>query len=321
MRLFLVSSILFVSLPAFASSHPGMIQVPAGEFEMGCGEECPMDDAKPVHKVRLKSFWIDQTPVTNSAFAKFVAATKYKTTAEKTPLAKDYPGVPKEKLRAGSAVFTPQNVGLTNPYAWWTFVDGASWRHIEGPKSKDSSVALPNYPVVHVAYEDALAYCKWAQKDLPTEAQFEFAARGGMARKKFSWGDELKPGGKWMANIWQGKFPKKNAKEDGFETLSPVDAFPKNGYGLHDMGGNVWQWTKDWYRPDTYAKRATAKVTLDPAGPADSIDPSEPGSQKRVQRGGSFLCSDQYCVRYLVGSRGKGTPDSTSSNLGFRCVR
>ncbi len=319
--LFLFFTIL-VGNAAVKGSSEGMVSLPGGEFEMGCADECDMPDAKPVHKVRVSAFSIDETPVTNAQFAKFVGATKYQTVAEKVPLAKDYPDVPKDKLKAGSAVFKPANVGLFNPYAWWEHVGGAYWKKPEGPSSKDADVALPKHPVVHVTYDDAMAYCKWAGKDLPTEAEFEYAARGGLARKKFAWGDELKPGGKWMANIWQGKFPKKDLAEDGYKGLAPVDAFPANGFGLRDVAGNVWQWTKDYYRPDTYAVRAKAgKVVDNPTGPSDSLDPDEPGTVKRVQRGGSYLCSDQYCVRYLVGSRGRGSIDSSSSNLGVRCVK
>jgi len=312
------------SKPAAAvnANLDGMILIPSGEFAMGCGKECPMEDAKPLHKVRLKKFWIDETPVTNAQFSQFVGRTHYKTVAEQTPNAADYPGVPKENLRAGSAGFTPANVSLLNPYAWWKHVPGAYWRRINGPNSKDAVKSFGNFPVVHVAYDDALAYCHWAGKDLPTEAQFEYAARGGMSRKKYAWGNELKPKGKWVANIWQGKFPSKDLAEDGHAGLAPVDTFPKNKFGLYDMAGNVWHWTKDWYRSDTYKKRAKLdEIIVDPTGPADSFDSSEPGIKKRVQRGGSFLCSDQYCIRYLVGSRGRGSPDSSSSNLGFRCVR
>jgi formylglycine-generating enzyme required for sulfatase activity len=280
-----------------------------------------MDDAKPVHSVDLDAFWMDATPVTNRQYGEYVEKTKYKTVAEKVPKAEDYPGVPKDKLVAGSAVFTPKNVGLLNPYAWWTFKPGAYWRKTEGPSSPDSVTDRPNYPVIHVAYEDAESYCRWAGKDLPTEAQYEYAARGGLSRKKFAWGDELKPGGKWVANIWQGKFPKKDTGEDGYRGVSPVDAFPKNGFGLFDMAGNVWHWCKDWYRPDTYASRVKAGGKIrNPQGPTSGDDPSEPGVLKRVQRGGSFLCSDQYCIRYLVGSRGRGSVDSGAANLGFRCV-
>ncbi len=289
---------------------------------MGCGDECPMEDAKPIHTVEVDAFWMDATPVTNRQYGEFVEATRYQTVAERVPKAEDYPGVPKEKLLAGSAVFTPKNVGLLDPYAWWTFTPGAYWRRPEGPASPDSAKASPDYPVIHVAYEDAEKYCRWAKKDLPTEAQYEYAARGGLSRKKFAWGDELKPGGKWVANIWQGKFPKKDLGEDGYRGVSPVEAFPKNSYGLYDVAGNIWHWCKDWYRPDTYAVRVRQGGKIrNPVGPASSEDPSEPGVVKRVQRGGSFLCSDQYCIRYLVGSRGRGSIDSGAANLGFRCVR
>ena len=320
----LVSQLLLaaVTTTSAAATPASMVKIPAGTFKMGCGQDCSMDDAKPVHVVEMSSFWMDETPVTNREFSEFVKATGYRTIAERDLNPKDYPTVPQDQLRPGSAVFKPQDVSLINPYAWWRFTDGASWRRTDGPKSARSEVARPNDPVVHVTYEDALTYCRWAEKDLPTEAQFEYAARGGLTGKKYAWGDELKPGGKWVANIWQGKFPKKDSGEDGYHGLSPVRAFPPNGYGLYDVAGNVWQWCKDWYRTDTYAEQVkTGKPIRDPEGPFSSADPSEPGTAKRVQRGGSFLCSDQYCVRYLVGSRGRGAPDSSSSNLGFRCIK
>lgn len=323
---------IFTSLLLFASAGlwavksvptvPGMVRIPPGEFQMGCGDECPMTDAKPAHEVALDGFWMDATPVTTAQFAAFIDDAKYMTVAERVPKAEDYPDVPLENLKAGSAVFTPANVSLDNPYAWWTFVPGASWRYPEGPAGADALKAHPDHPVVHVAYEDALAYCRWAGKDLPTEAQYEYAARGGLAGKKYAWGDELQPQGAWVANIWQGEFPSHNSEADGYAGRSPVMAFPKNGYGLYDMAGNVWQWCKDWYRPDTYAQRVkTGAKIANPTGPDDGSDPTEGGIRKRVQRGGSFLCSAQYCIRYLVASRGRGTPDSTSSNLGFRCVK
>jgi formylglycine-generating enzyme len=320
---------IWIALQGFAFGSPStaaksgeMKRIASGSFEMGCESECPMDDAKPRHKVTVSEFWIDITPVTNQEFAKFVQATNYRTVAERIPTAAELPGVAPDKRVAGSACFSPANVTLDNPYAWWQFVAGANWRHPEGPKSPDSAKKLPSHPAVHIAFEDALAFCNWAGKTLPTEAQFEYAARGGLSRKKYSWGDDLKSSGKWQANIWQGEFPKSNLSEDGFKGTSPVKAFPANGYGLYDMGGNVWQWTLDWYRPTTYADRVKPGVEIkDPKGPADSVDPSEPGVAKRVQRGGSYLCSDQYCVRYLVGSRGRGEPKSSASNLGFRCVR
>ena len=336
MKTFIATIILvFVGAPQLRAKNASvppeetkMVSIPKGSFAMGCGDECPMDDAKPIHTVEVDAFEMDETPVTNRSFEAFVASTGYVTVSERAPKKEDYPDIPAEKLVAGSAVFTPQDVNLVNPYAWWRFVPGANWRLPSGPDTKatrnlsDFAKSRPDYPVVQVAFDDALAYCKWAKKDLPTEAQYEYAARGGLARKKYAWGDELKPEGKWMANLWQGKFPKDDKGEDGYRGLSPVREFPKNGYGLYDMSGNVWHWCKDWYRPDAYKER-TAKNTIvrNPVGPSSSEDPSEPGVKKRVQRGGSFLCSDEYCVRYLVGSRGRGAADSASSNLGFRCVR
>ena len=298
----------------------GMVWVPGGAFWMGC-DDCEMPDALPVHLVTVGGFWMDATPVTNAQFQKFVKATGYKTIAERTPDPKDFPGAPKENLVAGSAVFSPPftEVSLDNFLNWWKYVPGANWRRPEGPQS--DLKGREDHPVIQIAWEDAVAYAKWADKRLPTEAEFEFAARGGLDRNRYAWGNELKPGGKWAANIWQGRFPWKNRKEDGFERTSPVRAFPANGFGLYDMGGNVWQWCSDWYRPDYFEELAKQGVVKNPQGPESSFDPQEPGMPKRVQKSGSFLCSDQYCSRYLVGSRGKGAPDSGSSNTGFRCVR
>jgi formylglycine-generating enzyme required for sulfatase activity len=299
----------------------GMAFVPGGSFWMGC-TGCPeMPDAHPIHPVVVDAFWMDETPVTNAEFEAFVKATGYKTVAERPLDPQDFPGVPKQELVPGSIVFTQPGgeVSLRNPQAWWRYVKGASWRTPEGPKSDTRGRA--DHPVVHVAYEDAAAYAAWAGKRLPTEAEFEFAARGGLDRKPFSWGDELRPAGKLRANIWEGRFPSENTVEDGYHGTSPVKAFPANGFGLFDMGGNVWQWTSDWYRPDTYSRLAMSGVAENPQGPEDSHDPDEPGARKRVQRGGSYLCSDRYCQRYYVGSRGKGEVSSGSSNLGFRCVK
>jgi formylglycine-generating enzyme len=264
---------------------------------------------------------MDATPVTKAKFAKFVEATKYKTVAERQPDPKDFPGAPAEKLVPGSAVFTTPGaqVSLNNFLNWWKYVPGADWRRPEGPQS--DLKGREDHPVVQIAWEDAAAYAKWAGKRLPTEAEFEFAARGGLDRQRFAWGDELKPNGKWAANIWQGQFPWKNRVEDSYERTSPVKAFPPNGFGLYDMGGNVWQWCADWYRPDHFAQLAANGAARNPQGPSDSYDPQEPGIPKRVQKSGSFLCSDQYCSRYLVGSWGKGSTDSGGSNTGFRCVR
>lgn len=291
----------------------GMVWIPGGAFEMGSAE---FEDAKPLHTVTVDGFWMDEHEVTNAQFAAFVEATGYVTVAERPLNPKDYPGVPAEKLVPGSAVFTPtpHPVPLDNPLQWWQYVAGASWKHPEGPNS--SIKGRENEPVVQVCYEDAKAYAQWAGKRLPTEAEWEFAAWGG-ARHKYYWGDSLKPGNKWVANIYQGNFPSSNLLEDGYAAAAPVKSFPPNPYGLYDMEGNVWEWCEDFYRPDYYQH----SPVQNPQGPADSYDPEEPDAVKRVQRGGSFLCSDQYCNRYKPGSRGKGEVSSASNNLGFRCVR
>jgi len=303
------------------TSNEGMVWIPGGTFWMGC-EECGMPDALPVHQTSVDGFWMDVTPVTNAEFDKFVQATGYVTIAERQPDPKDFPGAPPEMLVPGSAVFTPpgHDVPLENPLGWWRYAKGASWKHPEGQGSNVRD--RQDHPVVHIAWEDALAYAKWAGKRLPTEAEFEFAARGGLDRNLYAWGNELKPDGKWPANIWQGRFPVENKVEDGYVATSPVRAFKPNGYGLYDVGGNVWQWCSDWYRPDYFAKfKSASNPAINPKGPDDSVDPQEPGIPKKVQKGGSFLCSDMYCTRYLVGSRGKGATDSGSSNVGFRCVK
>ena len=304
-----------------APAPEGMVWIPGGEFSMG-SEDAEMPDARPFHRVAIDGFWMDQTEVTNEEFAQFVKATGYITVAERTPDAKDFPGAPPENLVAGSVVFTPPNqkVPLDNHFAWWRYVPGANWRHPEGPES--NLKGKEKHPVVHIAFQDASAYAKWAGKRLPTEAEFEFAARGGLDRKRFAWGDEFKPGGKFQANSFQGHFPDKNTGADGFIGSAPVGSFAPNGFGLSDMAGNVWEWTADWYRADYYKTlAATHQVTRNPQGPADSFDPSEPRVAKRVHRGGSFLCTDEYCARYMPGGRGKGEPDTGTNHLGFRCVR
>ncbi len=317
--------------PAPGPAPAGMVWIPGGEFSMGskdprgdvCGGNESMDDARPVHRVYVDGFWMDRTEVTNAEFARFVAATKYVTVAERPLRAADYPGVPPDKLAPGAIVFTPPDhaVPLDNAFRWWSWVAGADWRHPEGPAS--DLKGREHYPVVQVAYEDAVAYAAWAGKDLPTEAQWEFAARGGRSGELYAWGDQLNPDGKKMANIWEGEFPYKNSAADGFAGIAPVASFPANGYGLHDVAGNVWEWCKDWYAPDAYLKSSAHGVAKNPTGPAqsESFDPGEPGVAKRVQRGGSFLCTDQYCTRYMVGSRGKGAIDTGSNHAGFRCVR
>lgn len=306
--------------PAPGPAPEGMIWIPGGTFWMGC-DDCEMPDTQPVHMVTVDGFWMDRTPVTNAQFAEFVKTTGYVTAAERKPDPKDYPGIDPSKLVAGSAVFTPpaQNVALDDLSEWWHYVPGASWKEPDGPNSNIKG--RDNYPVVQIAWEDAAAYAKWAGKRLPTEAEFEFASRGGLDRNRYAWGNDLKPGGMWVANIWQGRFPSNNTGDDGYVGASPVTAFPPNGFGLVDVGGNVWQWCADWYRPDYFATLASQGVAHNPQGPADSYDPQEPGIAKRVQKGGSFLCSDRYCSRYLAGSRGRGAVDSGGSNTGFRCVK
>ncbi len=280
-----------------------------------------MADARPIHQVRVDGFWIDQFEVTNDQFAKFVAATGHVTVAERTPTAAEFPDAPPQNLVAGSVVFTPPSgpVALDNHYRWWSYVAGANWRHPQGPDSTISDRG--NAPVVQVAYEDALAYATWAGKRLPTEAQWEFAARGGKAKEPYSWGTDFRPGGQWMANIWQGTFPSEDAALDGFGGIAPVGQYPPNGYGLYDMAGNVWEWCSDWYRADAYALAPGEGVVQNPEGPASSFDPAEPGQKKRVHRGGSFLCTEQYCTRYMIGTRGKGEISTGSNHLGFRCVK
>ena len=293
-----------------------MVWIPPGAFDMGSADPA-FADSQPIHKVSLTGFWMDEHEVTNAEFERFIKATNYQTVAEQPINPADFPGVPVENLVPGSGVFTPtaQPVSYENPLQWWAYVPGASWRNPKGTQS--SITGKPNDPVVHISYTDAAAYAKWAGKRLPTEAEWEYAAQGGKGQQPYYWGKELKPDGKWMANIYQGNFPDANTKEDGFEDLAPVKSFPANGYGLYDMDGNVWEWCSDFYRPDYYGKSPAAN----PKGPEDSFDPDEPGLIKRVQRGGSFLCSDQYCIRYKPGSRGKGEVNSASNNLGFRCVK
>ena len=295
---------------------PKMVHIPAGTFQMGTDDPA-FPDAHPVHKVSVKGFWMDEHEVTNHEFETFVKATNYITVAERQLDPKDYPGVPAESLVPGSAVFfqTGQPVSLDDPLQWWKYVPGANWKHPLGPQS--NITGKENFPVVHVCYEDAIAYCKWAGKRLPTEAEWEYAAQGNQPGLKYYWGNDLKPNGKWMANIYQGDFPSNDKGEDGFAGIAPVRSFVPNGYGLYDMEGNVWEWCNDFYRPDYYDKSPADN----PAGPDDSYDPDERNTVKRVQRGGSFLCSDQYCIRYRPGSRGKGEVTSGSNNLGFRCVK
>jgi len=318
--------------PAPGPAPEGMVWIPGGEFSMGC--EVPSEgvctmatmnsvhDAQPIHRVYVDGFWMDTNDVTNAKFEKFVKATGYVTVAEIAPTKEQFPTAPPENLVAGSTVFTPTTnaVPLDDYFQWWRYVHGANWRHPTGPDS--DLKGRENYPVVQIAYADAVAYATWAGKRLPTEAEWEFAARGGLSGKTYAWGDEFRPGGKWMANIYTGQFPVKDTGEDGFAGLAPVGQFPPNGYGLFDMAGNVWQWCSDWYRPDTYARLKLAGIVVarNPQGPAASYSPGDDQPQ-RAQRGGSFLCTDQYCTRYMLGTRGKGDVDTGSNHLGFRCVK
>ena len=406
----------YASLPAptLRSNTPpgpapaGMVWIPGGEFYMGVGDhEDPTggpvdhyDDARFIHKVEVAGFWMDRTEMTNEAFAEFVAATGYLTIAERKPDAKDFPDVPVDKLVPFSLVFKKPAEHVRNVFqaeahhAWWEPCPGASWRHPQGPDSDIKN--LDKYPVVHVAYDDAVAYCKWAGKRLPTEAEWEFAARGGLDRKEFVWGEHLKelptltepidasatvivvddarflepvlsfaiegeflvlkskegnklvvvrglsgsavshaagkplslPAekdqgrskiGKWMCNAWQGDFPNENLAQDGFAGIAPVAQYPPNGYGLHDMAGNVWEWCADWYQKEYYKR----SPKLNPRGPATSFDECDPDRNlpMRVMRGGSFLCADNYCRRYIAGARNKGDASTGMVHLGFRCVK
>jgi formylglycine-generating enzyme required for sulfatase activity len=282
-------------------------------------------DEAPAHRVTVDAFWIDTVPVTNREFRKFVRATGYVTFAEITPDPKDYPGALPHMLRAGSLVFNPSKhaVDTDNWSQWWTFKFGANWMR---PYGRYSSISgLDDHPVVHVAYDDALAYAKWAGKDLPTEAEWEFAARGGLDGAEFAWGDEFAPGGKLMANTWQGAFPNQNIRLDGYERTSPVTAFPPNGYGVYDMIGNVWEWTTDWYSPKHQADAAKACcIPKNPRGSREdaSYDPCMPNIRipRKVLKGGSHLCAPNYCRRYRPAARHPEPVDTSTSHVGFRCV-
>jgi sulfatase modifying factor 1 len=308
-------------------SHEGMVWVEGGEFAMGAADKKGRQDEYPKHTVKLKGFWIDVTEITNAQFAEFVKATGYITTAEKAPdweeLKKQVPaGTAKPTdslLVAASLVFTPPShpVPLNDLGSWWSWKKDANWRQ---PQGKGSSIkGKENYPVVHISWFDAVAYAKWAGKRLPTEAEWEYAARGGLKENTYSWGEEDVEKGLPKANTWQGRFPDKNTGWDKFIGVAPVKKFSPNDYGLYDMGGNVWEWCSDWYRSDYY-QLFNGKVGDNPQGPNDSFDPDEPTAPKRVTRGGSFLCHVSYCASYRVSARMKTTPDTGLEHTGFRCV-
>jgi formylglycine-generating enzyme required for sulfatase activity len=318
--------------PGGGPAPEGMVWIPGGEFSMGAADPPgadnngvgmrATDDSRPIHRVYVDGLWMDTTDVTNAQFATFVKSTGYVTVAERTPRAEDLPGVPPDNLIAGSVVFSPPNqpVPLDDARQWWSYVKGANWCHPLGPDS--SIIGKDRFPVVQVAYDDAAAYAAWLHRRLPTEAEWEFAARGGLTGQAYAWGNTFRPGGRWMANTHQGHFPDRDTGEDAFVGIAAVAQFPANGYGLFDVAGNVWEWVNDWYRPDYYATLAGAGgVARNPQGPDSPYDPDEPGIRKRVQRGGSFLCTEQYCSRYMVGTRGKGDVDTGTNHLGFRTVK
>lgn len=312
-----------------AARLDGMVLVPSGDFWMGSDDDVAWDDEKPAHRVHVDGFWIDATEVTNSQFEIFVQATNYVTTAERAPtaaeiLAQSPPGTPvppAESLVPGSLVFTPppQPVPLNDVAQWWTWTPGANWRHPEGPGS--NLTGRENHPVVQVSWDDAVAYAKWAGKRLPTEAEWEYAARGGLDRKPFVWGDDGPSETQPQANLWTGTYPHHNTSRDGFVRTAPVKTFPANGFGLFDMAGNVWEWCGDWYDRELYMKRSQSNVTMNPRGPERSHDPQRPFQPQRSQRGGSFLCNDSYCSRYRPSARHGCSPDTGMSHVGFRCVR
>ncbi|MGO4677588.1 formylglycine-generating enzyme family protein [Bosea sp. 2YAB26] len=301
-----------------------MLVIPGGTFLMGSDRHYP--EEAPVHRVTVNSFWMDRTPITNRQFRDFVRATGHVTFAERCPDPKDYPAARPEMLYAGSLVFSPPGhpADLRFWGEWWTYLKGADWRHPYGPRS--SIHGLDNHPVVHVAFSDALAYAHWAGIDLPTEAEWEFAARGGLDGAEFAWGAEFTPGGQHMANTWQGDFPRENLAQDGFTRTSPVTAFPPNGYGLYDMIGNVWEWTSDFYvaRHAADAPKACC-IPENPRGGREdqSYDPCHPELRipRKVLKGGSHLCAPNYCRRYRPAARHPQLVDTSASHIGFRCVR
>jgi formylglycine-generating enzyme required for sulfatase activity len=315
-----------------SAAPAGMKWIPPGEFAMGTDDPRSMANERPAHRVRVDGFWMDEHDVTNAEFRRFVEATRYVTTAETAPnweeIRKHLPPVtprPSDlRTEPGSLVFTPtpRPVPLDDLSQWWSWIGGADWRHPSGPGSNIDG--KDDYPVVQASWDDAAAYAKWAGKRLPTEAEWEHAARGGLESKRFVWGDEFRPGGQWMANTYQGEFPVRDAGEDGFIGPSPVGSFPPNGYGLYDMAGDVWQWCSDLYRADAPAQCAAKGCCDNPPGPRDCWDPTDPAgfasAPRRVIKGGSFLCNPDYCESYRPSARRGTPPDTGTSHTGFRCV-
>jgi sulfatase modifying factor 1 len=300
-----------------------MVWIPGGTFAMGSDKHYP--EERPVHRVAVDSFWMDRYPVTNARFAQFVAETGHVTFAEIPPNPNDYPGALPHMLYAGSLVFMQPSgpVDTQNFTNWWQYLKGANWRHPYGP---DSTIeGLDDHPVVHVTFGDAEAYARWEGKALPTEAEWELAARGGLEGAAYAWGDEFVPGNRYMANTWQGEFPWQQHGKDGYERTSPVGAFPANGYGLHDVIGNVWEWTTDWYVPKHPNEAAKACcIPQNPRGPReeDSYDPCQTSGliPRKVLKGGSHLCAPNYCRRYRPAARFPEPVDTSTSHVGFRCI-
>jgi formylglycine-generating enzyme required for sulfatase activity len=289
---------------------------------MGSEDEDARADEKPAHQVRIGAFWMDRHEVTNDEFAHFVRATGHVTDNEKRLESAGSRHTDPDKVEPGGMVFRPPEgdvvVGPGCDCTWWRFQHGADWRHPDGPGSNIEGKG--SHPVVQASWNDAVAYARWVNKRLPTEAEWEYAARGGLDRKRYAWGDEQKPGGKWLTNIWQGQFPKENTAEDGFSGTAPVESFPANGFGLHDMAGNVWEWVADWYDAGYYAHSPSTNPQ-GPESPEESDDPDEPGVAKKVLRGGSYLCSDLYCKGYRPSARMKSGHFTGLVHTGFRCVR
>ena len=299
----------------------GMAQVAGGVFLMGSDQHYP--EEAPAHKVVVDGFWMDRFAVTNAEYRRFVEATKYVTLAERPVNAADYPGADLRRLQPASVVFkkAPRGTALSDHFQWWVYIPGADWRHPRGPSS--TIKGLDNHPVVHVAFEDAEAYAKWRGKALPTEAEWEFAARGGRDGAEYVWGDAFTPDGRHLANTWQGEFPWQNRYEDGYEWTAPVGSFPPNGYGLYEMAGNVWEWTTDWFQ--NHDTSASPCCTLDnPRGAAReaSVDPANGGPKipRKVMKGGSYLCAPNYCQRYRPAARMAQPIDTSICHLGFRCI-
>ena len=318
----------FTSLGPALNSHEGMVWIDGGHFSMGGDNQQARKDEFPKHDVTLIGFYMDATEVTNAQFSAFVKATGYITTAEKdinweeikNQVPPNTPKPPDSVLKASSLTFvaTKSEVNLRDYSQWWHWTRGANWKHPQGPNS--DIVGKDQFPVSQVSWDDANAYCQWAGKRLPTEAEWEYAARGGLQNKVYSWGNIFEELGVSKCNFWQGKFPYLNLNVDGYIGAAPVKSFPPNGYGLYDIAGNVWEWCADLYNNSYYIQLSKQKTSINPKGPIKSFDPDEPLIRKRVMRGGSFLCNDSYCSGYRVSARMKSSPDSGMEHLGFRCV-